>query len=118
MFDNNKLNFNCKVLAQSRPAGTGATLAYTGPANGAAIVRYILVANTTALAAAYSIYLDDDGTTYDQTTALFYAISLAANDTELIDIELPLTSSSANLAVQTGTGSAITFTVIGEEKKR
>lgn len=107
-----------KQLAQSRPSGTGATSVIAKSRKRKLLITSIIVANTTGSAANYSIYLDKDGTTYDQTTALFYAVSLTANGTEIIEFTngLPFdTDASGNLAVQTGTGSALTFTINGIE---
>lgn len=107
-----------KVLAQTRPAGTSAVSVYSP--DDKAIIKQIIVCNTTSSAAAFSIYLDEDGTTYDQTTALYYAHNINANDTVPIVFAeeegwLPMNSSAGNLAIQTDTGSALTFTIIGEE---
>lgn len=104
-----------RELAQARPAGTSAVQVYQP--NSIAVITTIIVANTTGSSANYSIYLDKDGTTYTEATALFYSVALAANTTALIEFAngVPITS-VGNLAVQTGTGSAITFTVYGMEK--
>lgn len=103
-----------KVLAQSRPAGTGAVSLYSPSTNHYAMFKYIVIANTTALAANASVFLHASGTTYDQTTALLYAKAIAANASEFIDfadgIEI---ADAANVGIQTGTGNALTFTLMG-----
>lgn len=113
----NEFPFKGKLLAQSRPSGTGAASIFTLSATQAgAQVHQIIVCNTTGSSANYSIFFSL-GTTYDQTTALFYATVLAANTTNIINIELSLfRGAGANLAVQSGTGSAITYSVFGELK--
>ena len=109
-------NHGSRMLARSRPGTTGATQVYSPPTNRRAIIYKIIIANTTALAANASVFLDTAATTYDQTTAVMYAKSVAANTTEYIlfedgwEIDDP-----ANIAVQTNTSSALTFTVLGRQ---
>lgn len=101
-----------KQLGQLRPADTTAASLYS-PAGETAIIKSIVVCNTTASAAAFRIFLDDNGTTYDQTTALFYDANINANETVEIDTYWPMNDSTGNLAVRTDTGSALTFTAFG-----
>jgi hypothetical protein len=105
---------NNKQLAQSRPAGTTAASIYS-PAEGESTrIRELIVCNTTATAAAYRIFHDEDGTSYGQQTSLFYDVSLAANSTDIIELNTGMENSSGNFAVRTDTGSALTFTISGE----
>lgn len=105
-----------ELLAQSRPAGTSATGIYSPAANRRAILTKIIVANVTGSAANASIFIDIDGTTYDQTTAVLYARSIPANDSYSIEFEDGWEiDEDANVAVTTGTGSALNFTVLGRE---
>lgn len=102
-------------LAQSRPSGTTAAAIYT-PSRKAEIL-YINICNSTGSAATFQLYHDDDGTTYDQSTALYYNKSVAANDTITINANmlgggLPV-NVGGNIAFQTGTGSALTITLYG-----
>ncbi len=104
-----------RELAQSRPSTTSTTQVYQP--TGLAFISSIIVANVTGSAAAYSIYLDKDGTTYNQGTALFYSVMLPANCTDMIEFDVPVPiTSQGNLAVQSGTSSSLTFTVYGAEK--
>ena len=102
-------------LAQVRPADTNTATAFTAKAR--TEVTRIVVCNTTASPAAYSIYHDDDGTTYTEATALFFATSIPANSSDVIDFGgvgggLHM-SNAAAIGVKTGTSSAITFTIYG-----
>jgi hypothetical protein len=83
-------------------------------------VTRITVCNTTGSTAKYSVYHDDDGSTFDQSTALYYAVSLAANTTvELMTYGPGLyVAKSGQIAVQTDTGSALTFTLYGNTETR
>ena len=106
-------------LAQSRPANTNAASILTGIDQQVVVIQQIIVCNQTASAATYRIFLDNDGTTYSEVTALFYDVSQAANSSSIIELGfsvdsgLYLTSSSGNLAIRSGTANALTFTVNG-----
>lgn len=105
-------------LAQTRPAGTAAVSAIAKSKKRKLLLTTIVVANTTGSSANYSIYLDADGTTYDQTTALFYSVALSGNNTDVIEFlnGMPFDPTGAgNLAIQASVGSALTFTVSGVE---
>jgi hypothetical protein len=103
-----------RQLGQSTPAITTAASLYT-PGDGVeTIVKTVVVANVTTSVAAFSIFHDDDGTTYDDTTALFKAIPIPGQHTDLIEVELSI-GSSGNLAVKTDTTAALTFSLYGEE---
>jgi len=104
-----------KLLGQTRPGSTTATSIYSPPANTSSIIKTIFIANTTASSATFRIFVDDDGTTYDETTALFWDVSIDGNTTVEVDTFIAMNDSSGNLAVRTGTASALTFTVFGGE---
>ena len=104
-----------KQLGQARPGDTNAVSLYSPAASTTAIIKTVIVCNTTGTTAAYRIFLDDDGTTYDQSTALFYDISLGGNATDIIDVFLAMDNSSGNLAIRTDTASALTFSCFGAE---
>lgn len=106
--------FEFKELAQSRPSGTSAASVFQPAA--LAFIDSILVANVGA-DAKFSIYLDQDGTTYSEATALYYQNNLLSGTTLEFHFEkgIPITK-SGNLAVQTNTASAITFSVYGRNR--
>jgi len=101
-------------LAQVRPSGTSASAVFT--ATIPTEVTRVFISYTTGSAAAFSLYHDDDGTTYDQTTALFYGVSVAANTTTEFQCNpgagIQMRAGGA-LAVQTDTGNALTFSIYG-----
>jgi len=101
-------------LAQSRPANTTAVSVYSPDGNEVSHITEILVAETSGSATTYRIFHDDDGTTYDQTTALFYDIAISANTTHIIELNEWMNDEDGNLAVRSGSGNALTFTVTGE----
>jgi len=65
--------------------------------------------------ATYRLFVDEDGSTYDQTTAIAYDIPLLGNTTDTWEVEIYMNNPSGNLAVRTGTANALTFTVNGED---
>lgn len=104
-----------KQLGQLRPANTTAASLYSPGASTEAVIQTIIVCNTSGAAATYRIFVDDDGTTYDQTTALYYDIPLAADATDNIEVKIAMNDTNGNLAVRTSVNNAITFTAFGEE---
>lgn len=108
--------YDKKILGQLRPSDTNAA-SIVNPTK-FSLVSGIMICNTTSSASTYRIFLDDDGSTYDADTALFYDIPIDANSTDMLewDDPLPLNNSSANLAVRSGTSNALNFTVYGKER--
>lgn len=104
-----------KQLGQLRPANTTAATLYSPGASTTTIIKSIVICNQTSAAAKWRLFVDDDGTTYDETTALFFDITIGANSTDQIDTYYPMNNSSGNIAVRTDTNSAITFTCFGVE---
>jgi len=103
-----------RQLAQSRPSDTAAASIYT-PGDGVqAVVKTIIICNQSAGAAAFDIFHDDDGTTFDETTQLYDAETLTASTTRVLSDELYV-DSSGNIGVRSDTTSAITFTLYGDE---
>lgn len=104
-----------KQLGQLRPANAAAASLYSPGASTTGIVTSIIVCNQSGASAKYRVFLDDDGSTYDQTTALFYDIVIAADATHAIEVKLPMNDATGNLAVRTDTADALTFTAFGLE---
>ena len=108
--------FELKQLAQIRPANTTATSAYSPAANQKAFITSINVCNVSASSAAYRIFYDKDGTTYDETTALVWDVSLPFPGTDNITDNMPLVVDAGSIGVRTAVGDAINFTIFGEIK--
>lgn len=108
-------SFEYLELVQSRPSGTGAASVFQP--NSRAFIDTIFVTNVGTTNAKFSIYLDADGTTYTQATALYYQQNINVGTTVEIWMEngIPITS-SGNLAVQTDTADVITFSVYGRDR--
>lgn len=104
-----------RQVGQARPANTAAVSVYT-PADGMTTdIVTLVICNSSASAAAYRVFHDADGTTYDESTALFYDVTIPAKTTDIHDMQVFMADSGGNLAVRTDTASALTFTVYGHE---
>lgn len=84
-----------KALARGAFATSSATI-YTVPASTTAIITSIVVCNTAASAATFTLTLD--------TVDLFKTVSIAANTTAVIDMKQVLTTTK----LITGSASAVT----------
>ena len=105
-----------KQLGQLTPSNTTAVSLYSPAASTETIVKSIVICNTDPDAAiTYRIFHDDDGTTYDTTTALYYDVSLAANTSIVLEFSLMMNDSAGNLAVRTSQADDLTFTCYGAE---
>lgn len=103
-------------LAQTRPEGTTAITAFTAVTK--TEVTQIIVTNVTATDATFSIYHDDDGSTYSDDTVLWDTVTVSARSTVTIKAEggpgtglmmLP----DGTIGVETGTADAVNFTLYG-----
>lgn len=115
LFDNIFGNAQLTQLGQIRPANTSATSLYTLGAKKQIWGTLLTVCNTTASATTWSVFHDADGTTYDQTTALVYQAAIPANTTYewIFENYIPLIITGGSIGVQSGTASALTFTLNG-----
>lgn len=105
-----------KQLAQARPANTTAVSLYSPAANVDARLTQIVICNTTAVAATFRLFHDDNGTTYDESTALYWDISVSGNDSVTLGLAAYMADDTGNFAIRTGTASALTFTLYGLEE--
>lgn len=103
-----------RQLGQSRPSDTNAASILNNERPWA--VNLIMVCSSTANDTTFSIYHDADGTTYDESTALYFNAPIRSNDVAYLELPTPITNvdSTGNLAVKSGEASGLTFTVYGE----
>lgn len=107
-----------KMLAQTRPANTTAATAYTRATSAAVIVTGGFVCNTSGASAKFRIFFHNSGTTYDATTALYWDVTVPADDTYELnwkDNPVYLNTASGTIGVRTDTNNALTFTFFGQE---
>jgi hypothetical protein len=101
-------------IAQARENSTSAVSVFS-PGAGETHQLRIKVANTSGASARVSIYHDDDGTTYDETTAIVWQVYVS--DGQLFEIkDIFMNSSSENLAYQSSVANALTITVYSIKK--
>lgn len=102
-------------LAQLTPGTIGAQTLFSATTR--AVVTKIVVCNARNAATTYSIYHDDDGTTFSTATALYKNKAIAANVTEVVEAAslgagLGMRS-GGRIGVDAGTADAITFSAYG-----
>ena len=104
-----------ELLGQSRPANTTAVSIYSPVSGQHTKITRIVICNTASTTQKFRIFLHNTGTTYDESTALFWDIVTPTDTTVEIKAGWWLTNPSGNLAVRTDSASAFTFTVFGIE---
>ena len=106
-------------LYQGQPAAAAATI-YTAPANtptnpapgATAIVKTMVICNTTAAAVPLTLYLVPSGGAAAAANALYSALSVAANSTVVQDLEQYMEEGDF-LAALAGTAASLTVTISG-----
>jgi len=104
-----------KQLGQLRPTTTSAEVLYSPAAATTWVGKSLFICNTSAAVASFSVFHDEDATTYDQTTALFYQVVTQPKETVSITSLLAGFTSTGNVAVQSSVASALTFTLYGAD---
>ena len=110
-----------KLLAQSRPSTTNATAVYNTSKTGMVTEVYsIWICNTSGADATFRAFFNNNGTTYDQTTALFWDTPIYAGSSIFIEAAnqpiATLSTTTARLAVRSSVANALTFTISGRER--
>ncbi len=114
----NRTESTGKILVQSNFVPTTAASIYTVPTGSTTEITQIIVCNSNAASKEFYIFIDEDGTTYSEATALFWQEALAADTSRILsDLSIWLPQ-GANLAVNVETTVTITFTFFGIEHKR
>ena len=106
-----------RPLGQTRPPTLNVPVSIFSPPVGVrGVTRSLIISNVAAggKAAKYSIYLDHDGATYDDTTALARNVSLGSGTTDIMPLWLPMDNTAGNLAVETNdVANELNFTLFG-----
>lgn len=105
-----------KQLGQLRPANTTAASLYSPGASTDAVVKAIVICNTSGADATARVFHDDDGTTYNETTALAWDLVIPADSIVVLELFVAMSDDTGNVAVRTDTGNALTFTAYGSEQ--
>lgn len=104
-----------KILGQLRPGNTTAASLFSPTLGREYRIDAIYVCNTTANTPTYRIFFDDDGSTYDQTTAIAYDVAMTANQSVRVEGPFYMNNEDGNIGVRTSADNEITFTCWGEE---
>ena len=111
---------NTIPLAQARENSTNAVSVHTPPTQHRDKIETIILCNTSGSSAKFRLFFDADGTTYDETTALFWDTTIAHDATLTLTYEggLYMAEDTANLAYQSSVANAITISVWGVREFR
>jgi len=103
-----------KVIYRGQPGATETKL-YTVP-EGKNLVKIteIIISNTTAVAATISLSVVPLGGTAGVTNRIKVAEEIAANKSEVVEVEIPMQVGDFISALQ-GTAGSLTLTISGEE---
>lgn len=105
-----------KQLVQHRPLHTDATGIYSHPGAGiTTVIKTIIIACVDGTGASFRIYHDDDGTTYNQDTALVWDSVIAGNEMIEMDTFIAMNNVNGNIAVRSSVTGSLTFTMYGAE---
>lgn len=107
--------YTYKQLGQTRENSTNAVSVYSPPANTQTIIKTIIITNTTAGAVTYRLFVDDDGTTYDESTAIAWDVSINAGETSEINSPITMNNTNGNIAYRSSVANALTITIFGLE---
>lgn len=105
-----------RQFGQKRENSTNAVSVYSPAASTEAIISSIVVANTTASTVKVRMFLDINGTTYDESTAIAWDVDILGNRVWDREVTFCMNNSSGNLAYRSSVANALTITVSGLEK--
>ena len=101
------------LMSQSRPSGTSAETLVSGKG----VVSYLAVANVGGSAGTCRVFHSDatPTATYDESTALFWDIPVAAQETVMLELPAPihLDKTRSVIGVRTSIASNLTFSAYG-----
>jgi hypothetical protein len=103
-------------LGQARENSTNAVSVYSPGASEEAIIKSIIVANTSGADATVRIFVDDDGTTYDESTAIAWDVTIPADSVWDFETTICMNDATGNLAYRSSVSNALTVTVNGVVK--
>ena len=109
------MGFQEKILGQVRPTDATNTTLYTLSALTTVIITTIHVCNTSSSDVTFRIFADAIGSTYDETTAIYYDVELTSNETIKIQTHIGLDTAGGTIGVRTNNGNTLTFTANGVE---
>lgn len=103
-----------KIVGQAAPSTTSNVDLFTVASAHHNIVSTLVIANVTATAATARVYARIGGAAAATSNAIMYDVTIAANSTNAFTLGISMNATDV-LTVQSGTGSALTFTAFGVE---
>lgn len=100
-----------KQIGQARENSTNAVSVYSPAASTQTIVRSIIVTNTSGADAKVRIFVDSNGTTYDESTAVAWDVIVRGDTSWDREVTFCMNDSSGNLAYRSSVANALTITV-------
>ncbi len=104
-----------KFLKKTKPAVTTPVQVFSPKVGEQPVVTQMIVTNLTSKTVQFSLFFDPEGSTFDETTALIWLANLDAGTADFIELNIPMNSSSGNIAVSTNEPDGINFTIFGLE---
>lgn len=105
-----------KQLAQKRENGTSAVSVYAPVASINARIDQIIVANTAATQIKVRIFLDANGSTFDESTAIAWDIPIDVGSVLVLPVSSHITGNTrGNFGYRTDTANGATITIDGVE---
>jgi hypothetical protein len=105
----------CKMLGQARLTNTDVYSLYSPPDGKQAIIRNIMLCNTSFSDVTYTLFHDDDGQIYLDSTTLYKNVTILEGATLTLDLHICMNNKNGNLAVRCNTPNALTVTAYGME---
>lgn len=103
-----------KVLGQARPTNTSNANLYTVPTATSTVISELHVANTTVDPATFTVYVRIAGAAASDNNAWAKNVTLAGNSVFSAVTGMTLSGSDV-ITIQSGTASALTFMLFGQE---
>lgn len=105
-----------KIMYTNWPSGTTLGTAYTVPANTKAIVKQIIITNTSSSAAICNgVHIVDNSASATDFNKIITELSFAPHETRIWDLSLMLDTAGMTIQVQQNSASALTFHIYGVE---
>lgn len=104
-----------KMLGQIRPSNTSPVSIYSPPTGVETIAFMVTVVNHSNQDVDATFYVDDDGTTYNESTMIAQRTISKGSESEKHGLYLAMNDENGNIAVQTSSANDLTFTIWGKE---
>lgn len=106
-----------KQLAQARPVTTATQFLYSPAGTGnvrTTGLQMVIVNDDATVQATYRIFHDDDGSTYDESTALYWDKALPVMTRHVINLG-PMNNAAGSIGIRGTFNTGLTFTLWGTE---